>query len=101
MYNRLPDYQIVRMAVTLLVGFIFGSLAWKQGSDTATLAGVLNIAGLLFASTLFVGYTNSMTVQSAVEIQRWVGASGESLLMVRTPAALLGCLPRRLQHPAA
>jgi hypothetical protein len=72
MYNRLPDYQLVRMAVTLLVGFIFGSLAWKQGSDTSTLAGVLNIAGLLFASTLFVGYTNSMTVQSAVEIQRWV-----------------------------
>lgn len=34
MYNRLPDYQLVRMAVTLLVGFVFGSLAWDQGGDS-------------------------------------------------------------------
>ena len=34
MYNRLPDYQLVRLAVTLLVGFIFGSIAWNQGADT-------------------------------------------------------------------
>lgn len=34
MYNRLPDYQLVRMAVTLLVGFVFGSLAWNQGGDS-------------------------------------------------------------------
>lgn len=34
MYNRLPDYQLVRMAVTLMVGFVFGSLAWKQGSNS-------------------------------------------------------------------
>jgi hypothetical protein len=34
MYNRLPDYQLVRLAVTLLVGFIFGSLAWGQGDNS-------------------------------------------------------------------
>lgn len=34
MYNRMPDYQLVRMAVTLLVAIVFGSLAWDQGSDT-------------------------------------------------------------------
>lgn len=34
MYNRMPDYQLVRMAVTLMVGFVFGSLAWKQGSKS-------------------------------------------------------------------
>lgn len=36
----------------------------------STLAGVLNIAGMLFASTLFVGFTNSMTVQHTIEVQR-------------------------------
>lgn len=36
----------------------------------STLAGVLNIAGMLFASTLFVGFTNCMTVQHTVEVQR-------------------------------
>ena len=34
MYNRLPDYQLGRLAVTLLVGFIFGSLAWGQGDNS-------------------------------------------------------------------
>jgi len=34
MYNRLPDYQLVRLGVTLLVGFVFGSLAWNQGGDS-------------------------------------------------------------------
>ena len=36
----------------------------------STLGGVLNIAGMLFASTLFVGFTNAMTVQHTVEVQR-------------------------------
>ena len=36
----------------------------------STLSGVLNIAGMLFASTLFVGFTNCMTVQHTVEVQR-------------------------------
>jgi len=36
----------------------------------STLSGVLNIAGMLFSSTLFVGFTNSMTVQHTVEVQR-------------------------------
>lgn len=37
-----------------------------------TLAGVINIAGMLFASTLFVGFTNSMTVQHTIDVQRRV-----------------------------
>ena len=36
----------------------------------STLSGVINIAGMLFASTLFVGFTNCMTIQSPVEVQR-------------------------------
>ena len=34
MYNRMPDYQLVRLVVTLLVALVFGSLVWGQGSDT-------------------------------------------------------------------
>jgi hypothetical protein len=40
------------------------------GGCRSTLGGVLNIAGMLFASTLFVGFTNAMTVQHTVEVQR-------------------------------
>ncbi|PSC69376.1 ATP-binding cassette transporter isoform B [Micractinium conductrix] len=72
MYNRLPDYQLVRLAVTLLVAFVFGSIAWGQGGDSSTLTGVLNIAGMLFSSTLFVGFTNAMSVQHTTEVQRRV-----------------------------
>lgn len=37
---------------------------------------MLNIAGMLFASTLFVGFTNSMTVQHTIEVQRCAWVAG-------------------------
>ncbi|KAL6780792.1 hypothetical protein ACKKBF_B11655 [Auxenochlorella protothecoides x Auxenochlorella symbiontica] len=72
MYWRAPDYNITRFGVTLLVAFVFGSLAWEQGEARDTTSGVLNIAGLLFASTLFIGVSNCMSVQPIAESQRSV-----------------------------
>lgn len=63
-------YNVTRLAVTLLVAFFFGSLFWRQGDNVNTVAGVLNVAGVLFASSLFMGITDCLTVQHIASQQR-------------------------------
>ncbi|KAK2076468.1 hypothetical protein QBZ16_000993 [Prototheca wickerhamii] len=89
MYWRAPDYNITRFGVTLLVGFVFGSLAWKQGDETNTPTGILNVAGLIFASTLFIGVSNSMSVQPIAHDQR-------SVMYRERAAGMYGLLPYAL-----
>ncbi|KAL4419611.1 hypothetical protein ABPG77_001665 [Micractinium sp. CCAP 211/92] len=71
-YNRAPEYNITRAAITILVGFAFGSMFWRQGDKRTTATGVLNIAGVLFSSTLFVGISNCLSIQHLVAAQRTV-----------------------------
>ncbi|KAK2076469.1 hypothetical protein QBZ16_000994 [Prototheca wickerhamii] len=86
MYWRAPDYNMTRLLVTLLVGFVFGSLAWKQGDETGSTDGVINIAGLLFASTMFLGLSNCMTVQPIADQQR-------SVMYRERAAGMYGVMP--------
>jgi ABC-type multidrug transport system ATPase subunit/ABC-type multidrug transport system permease subunit len=72
MYWRSPEYNLTRLAVTLGIAFVFGSLFWRQGNKTSTVVGVLNIAGVLFSSALFLGITNCLTVQHTVALQRTI-----------------------------
>ncbi|GAB4820274.1 hypothetical protein N2152v2_007320 [Parachlorella kessleri] len=72
MYWRNPAYNLSRLIVTLAVAFLFGSLFWDQGMDRSTAAGVVNVCGVLYAATLFVGATNAMTVQHVASMQRSV-----------------------------
>jgi hypothetical protein len=43
-----------------------------QGDNRSTVAGVLNIAGVLFASTLFLGISNCLSIQHLIAAQRTV-----------------------------
>lgn len=72
MYWRQPEYNLTRLVVTLGIAFVFGSLFWRQGNDTSTVTGVLDIAGVLFASVLFLGIMNCLTCQHTVALQRTV-----------------------------
>jgi ABC-type multidrug transport system ATPase subunit/ABC-type multidrug transport system permease subunit len=72
MYWRLPEYNLTRLVVTLGIAFVFGSLFWRQGNHTTTVVGVLNIAGVLFSSCLFLGIMNCLTVMNVVAMQRTV-----------------------------
>ena len=72
MYWRAPEYNLTRLAVTLGVAFVFGSLFWRQGDNATTVVGVLNIAGVLFSSVLFLGITDCLTVQHIIALQRTV-----------------------------
>lgn len=71
-YNRAPEYNVVRAVVTILIGFCFGTMFWRLGDNRTTVAGVLNIMGVLYSSTLFLGISNCLTVQHLVSAQRTV-----------------------------
>ncbi|KAL4447582.1 hypothetical protein ABPG75_004801 [Micractinium tetrahymenae] len=71
-YNRAPEYNITRAAITILVGFAFGTMFWRLGDNRTTVSGVLNIAGVLFSSTLFVGISNCLSIQHLIAAQRTV-----------------------------
>lgn len=71
-YWRSPEYNLTRLLVTIAVAFVFGSLFWRKGDDSSTVTGVLNIAGVLFSSVVFMGITNCLTVQHVTSLQRAV-----------------------------
>lgn len=71
-YNRAPEYNLTRAAITILVGFAFGTMFWRLGDNRSTVSGVLNIMGVLFSSTLFVGISNCLSIQHLVAAQRTV-----------------------------
>jgi len=74
-YWRMPKYILVRFFVSILVAIVFGTIFYQQGQAYLTNPSpgtVLNIAGVVFMSVLFVGATNAMTVQTVVAEQRSV-----------------------------
>lgn len=73
-YYRNPAYNFTRFVTTTFVSLVFGSMFWEQGApeNRSTVGGVLNIAGVIFMGTLFVGIGNCMTVQPMIFMQREV-----------------------------
>jgi len=53
LFWRTPDYNLDRMKVALLLGLLFGSVYPQQNYNTFSI--VLGRAGLIFATTLFIG----------------------------------------------
>jgi len=51
---------------------VFGSTFWKIGLNRTTQNNIFNIAGALYAATLFLGVSNSSSVQPVTSIQRAV-----------------------------
>lgn len=93
MYWRSPEYNLTRALVTLLIAFAFGTLFWRQGQRDSTSGGVLNIAGVLFSSVLFMGITNCLTVQHIVALQR-------SIMYRERAAGYYGVVPFALAQQA-
>jgi len=92
-YWRSPEYNLTRLAVTIGIAFVFGSLFWRKGQQADQASGVLNIAGVLFSSVLFLGITDCLTIQQVTAVQRAV--------MYRERAAgMYGVLPFSLAQQA-
>lgn len=71
-YWRSPPYNAVRMFYTTLSALILGSVFWNIGTTRNTTQDLFNIMGALYASCLFLGVSNSSSVQPIVSIERTV-----------------------------
>eukprot|EP00898_Chlorokybus_atmophyticus_P004211 jgi/Chlat1/4791/Chrsp31S04779 len=71
-YWRSPQYNAVRIAMTILIGFIFGTTFWNKGNNRSNQRDVFNIAGGVYAVVLFLGVQNASTVQPVVAVERGV-----------------------------
>ncbi|PSR86164.1 ABC transporter G family member 31 like [Actinidia chinensis var. chinensis] len=71
-YWRSPSYNVVRLFFTTLSGLLLGSIFWGVGSKRDSTQNLYVLLGALYASCLFVGISNSSSVQPIVSIERTV-----------------------------
>ncbi|CAM6122577.1 unnamed protein product [Calypogeia fissa] len=71
-YWRNPLYNAIRFFFTFLCALIFGTVFWGFGRKRSRYQDLLNLMGSMYASVLFIGVSNSSTVQPVVGIERTV-----------------------------
>ncbi|KAL3696312.1 hypothetical protein R1sor_010388 [Riccia sorocarpa] len=71
-YWRNPLYNAIRFFFTTVCAFIFGSIFWGLGRKRSRYQDLLNLMGSMYASVLFLGVSNSSSVQPVVGIERTV-----------------------------
>lgn len=71
-YWRNPQYNLVRFAMTIVVGVLFGVIFWNKGHKTSKQQDLMNFLGAMYSAVLFLGATNASAVQAVVAIERTV-----------------------------
>ncbi|KAI5315665.1 hypothetical protein L3X38_044841 [Prunus dulcis] len=71
-YWRNPPYNAIRLIYTTIVALMFGTMFWNLGSKVTKPQDLFNAIGSMYASVLFLGIKNAMTVQPIVAIERTV-----------------------------
>lgn len=71
-YWRNPHYIVVRFFFTIVVALIFGTIFWKLGMKRDREQDLLNVVGSMYCAVLFLGISNSSSVQPVVEVERTV-----------------------------
>lgn len=71
-YWRNPHYTAVRFFFTTIISLMFGTICWKFGTKRSKQQDVLNAMGSLYAAVLFLGVTNSSSVQPVISVERMV-----------------------------
>ncbi|KAG2403337.1 Pleiotropic drug resistance protein [Vigna angularis] len=71
-YWRNPEYNAIRLFVTIVIGIIFGLIYWDKGKKTEKEQDLLNLLGAMYASVFFLGASNTNSVQPVVAIERTV-----------------------------
>ncbi|KAL2509221.1 ABC transporter G family member 39 [Forsythia ovata] len=71
-YWRNPQYNAIRFFVTIVMGILFGLIFWDKGQKTQKQQDLQNLLGAIYASVLFLGASNSSSVQGVVAIERTV-----------------------------
>jgi energy-coupling factor transporter ATP-binding protein EcfA2/ABC-type multidrug transport system permease subunit len=71
-YWRNPHYNAVRFFFTTVVALLFGTIFWDLGTKRGKQQDLLNIMGSMYCAVLFLGVSNSSSVQPVVEVERTV-----------------------------
>ncbi|CAH1430816.1 unnamed protein product [Lactuca virosa] len=71
-YWRHPQYNVVRFLMTTIIGIIFGIIFWNKGQQTSRQQDLMNMLGAMYAAVMFLGGTNTSSVQAVVSIERTV-----------------------------
>ncbi|KXZ56523.1 hypothetical protein GPECTOR_1g47 [Gonium pectorale] len=73
-YWRTPSYNFVRLAMTVCVALVYGSIYWNEGNMAApaTVGNVQNVMGVLYSSCSFLGMLGMNSVQPLLGFERVV-----------------------------
>ncbi|CAK9176883.1 unnamed protein product [Ilex paraguariensis] len=71
-YWRNPQYNAIRFFMTTIIGVIFGIIFWKKGRKMEKQQDLLNLLGAMYSAVMFLGGTNTSSVQSVVAVERTV-----------------------------
>ncbi|XP_024991416.1 pleiotropic drug resistance protein 2-like isoform X2 [Cynara cardunculus var. scolymus] len=71
-YWRHPQYNAVRFLMTTVIGIIFGIIFWDKGQKTSRQQDLMNMLGAMYAAVMFLGGTNTSSVQAVVSVERTV-----------------------------
>eukprot|EP00891_Asterochloris_glomerata_P005171 jgi/Astpho2/5171/Aster-04755 len=93
-YWRMPEYNGTRFLLALGVGFTFGAMFWRLGDKITTQAGLTNVLGALYATTLFFSIINATVIQPVISAERAVTYRERAAGMYSTfPwVAAIGCV---------
>ncbi|KAG2487630.1 hypothetical protein HYH03_013769 [Edaphochlamys debaryana] len=101
-YWRTPSYNFVRLAITLAISLVYGSIYWDQGNipNPAAIGNVQNVMGVIYSSTSFLGMLGMNSLMPLLGFERVVyyreqaaamyspWAYGFVLMFVETPYLL-------------
>lgn len=71
-YWRNPQYNAIRFFITIVIGLMFGLIYWKKGEKMQREQDLLNLVGAMYSSVIFLGASNTSSVQPIVAIERTV-----------------------------
>ncbi|KAG2439064.1 hypothetical protein HYH02_006591 [Chlamydomonas schloesseri] len=73
-YWRTPSYNFVRIAMTVAVALVYGSVYWGEGNvpNPATTGSVQNVMGVLYSSSSFLGMTGMNSLMPLLGFERVV-----------------------------
>ncbi|XP_021831394.1 pleiotropic drug resistance protein 1-like [Prunus avium] len=67
-----PEYNAIRFIYTTVVALLLGTMFWNLGTKMTKPQELFNAIGSMYASVLFLGIQNAMTVQPIVAVERTV-----------------------------
>ncbi|CAL5207748.1 unnamed protein product [Lathyrus oleraceus] len=71
-YWRNPQYNAIRFFITIVIGVLFGLIYWKKGDKIQKEQDLLNLVGAMYSSVIFLGASNTSSVQPIIAIERTV-----------------------------